>query len=157
MTYNLRSWTHGREITFHFLWKWQATTPSNMSLRWARWRQMGHTKNSSQYLQSTKNITWPRWFHEAKMIIDLPWTHNSFISQMKPVEQHDYDLVCSHHAVWHRMPDYNLHVSINKSNKQWDFIVYCFYKPATVIQYKRHQESLNKYMIIFINLKKIVR
>lgn len=109
--------------------KWQATTPSNVSLRWARWRQMGHTKNSSQYLQSTKNITWPRWFYEAEMTIDLPCTNISF-SQMKLVEQHDYDLIWfdliySSHAIWHKMP-----LSFNKSIKQQEAMHYSYYTTA---------------------------
>jgi len=71
--------------------------------------------------KSTKNITQPRWFYEAEMTIDLPY--NSF-SQMKLVEQHDYDLIYSIHAIWHKMPEYKLQVSFNKSTKQQEAMHY---------------------------------
>lgn len=60
------------------------------------------------------------------MIIDLPFT-NIFISQMKLVEQHDYDLIYSSHAIWHNMPEYNLQVSFNKSIKPQEVKHYGYY------------------------------
>lgn len=46
---------------------------------------------------------------------------------MKLVEQHDYDLIYSSHAIWHNMPEYNLQVSFNKSIKPQEVKHYGYY------------------------------
>lgn len=132
-------------MAFHFLWKWHATTPSNVSLRRLGWRQMGHTKNSSQYLQSTKNITWPRWIYEAEMIIDLPCIHFYLLLFLR---WNNMIMIWFIHIMQFGTRCLNIifRNRSNKSNKQWEAMHYSDYSTITqslmVYCINTHQQQL---------------